>query len=57
MSLCTRFGAETGFVEQITLFDAAGNKSNTLSVSVRRPPGFPELLQPDAGLDAGSAQP
>jgi hypothetical protein len=47
--LCTLFGPETGFFEQITLFDAAGHKSNTISVAVSRPPGFPQLTRPDSG--------
>ena len=57
MLFCTVFGSETGFVEHVTLFDAAGHKSNTLEVTVRRPRGVPQLVRPDAGLEAGSAEP
>jgi hypothetical protein len=44
------FGDRASVTEEITLFDATGNRSNTISTVLRRSPEFPELPQLGEGL-------
>jgi len=39
VGVCPRYNDATGSMESLTLFDAAGHSSNTLTVSVTRPAG------------------
>ncbi|HZS32872.1 MAG TPA: hypothetical protein VFC42_05790 [Methylomirabilota bacterium] len=46
LSACVTYGSRTSLTEAVTLTDASGRKSNTLTTTTPRPAGAPELPQP-----------
>jgi hypothetical protein len=53
-TICLRFGTNQVFTSVVSITDAAGNRSNEISVVVGRPAGFPEARRSSDAVAEGA---